>query len=110
MGTNHFTERILKYVHEVPYGIRWICKQLAEMGEKYFPNRDRIEIGSLVGGYIYLRFFNPVIVAPDQKNLLSNGKKLNPKARRNLILIAKILQNQSNGVPFRDKIMENLNP
>jgi len=108
--TNNFTDRILRKVDEVPYGIRWICKQLAEMGEKYFPDEDRYRVGSLVGGYIFLRFFNPVIVTPERANLLGKRDQIKTKSRRNLVLVAKILQNQSNGVPFRDKIMERLNP
>lgn len=106
--TKHFLNRIAENVEEVPYGIRWICKQLAEMGQKYFPNANRYQIGSIVGGYLYLRFFNPAIVNPDRGNLL-NGKKLSRKMRDNLVLVARVLQNQANGVHFRDEALEGLN-
>ena len=57
--------------------------------------------GSLIGGYIYLRFFNPVIVTPDAMNIIAT--KPNRIQRRNLILVAKVLQNLSNGLLFGDK-------
>jgi len=102
----HFLNRIIQHVEEVPYGIRWICKQLAEACRENFKDADRYQIGSLVGGYIYLRFFNPVICHP--VNLLK-GRKVSPRMHRNLVLIAKVLQNQSNGVYFRDKSLVVLN-
>ncbi|ETO28351.1 RasGTPase-activating protein [Reticulomyxa filosa] len=80
----HFLSRIIETVDQVPFGIRWICRQLAEMAQKRFPDADRYQIGGLVGGYIYLRFFNPVIVTPESVHFVE--KKLSKVMRRNLIL------------------------
>jgi len=102
----HFIQRIIETVDSVPFGIRWICRQLAEMAQQRFPEADRYQIGGLVGGYIYLRFFNPVVVTPESVHFVD--KKLSKTMRRNLILVAKILQNLSNGVEFRDKFMHRL--
>lgn len=104
----HFLQRITDNTEEIPYGIRWLCKQLAEMGQKYFPKANRYQIGSMVGSYLYLRYFTPAIVNPDRGNLLK-GKKLSRKMRDNLVLVARVLQNQSNGVYFRGKGMEGMN-
>eukprot|EP01083_Nonionella_stella_P097602 274348_1 len=79
----HFIQRIIETVDSVPFGIRWICRQLAEMAQQRFPEADRYQIGGLVGGYIYLRFFNPVVVTPesvhfvDKKSIKNNEKKFN---------------------------------
>lgn len=97
----HFLDRIVNGVDAIPYGIRWICKQLRDLAVKRFPNADRFQIGSLIGGYICLRFFNPVIVTPDALNFIQTKPKR--IMRRNLILVAKMLQNLSNGVFFKDK-------
>ncbi|ETO09414.1 RasGTPase-activating protein, partial [Reticulomyxa filosa] len=105
---DHFLTCIVESVDLVPFGIRWICRQLAEMTQKRFPDVDRYKIGGLVGGFIYLRFFNPVIVAPESVNFVDH--KLSNAARRNLILIAKILQTLSNGVDFRDQYMKVFSP
>ena len=85
----HFLSRILETVESVPFGIRWICSQLAEMAQQYFPDTDRYQIGGLVGGYIYLRFFNPVIVTPESVHFVD--KKLSKTMRRNLILVCRII-------------------
>merc|ERR1712130_88378 len=82
-------------------GMRWICKQLKDLSKKKWPNADRYQIGSLIGGYIYLRFFNPVIVTPDYLGFVD--VKPAKHMRRNLILLAKVLQNISNGILFGDK-------
>jgi len=75
--------------------------QVGEMSCQRFPDIDRFQKGSLMGGYIYLRFFNPVIVAPENNNFI----QITPSktARRNLILVAKLLQNLSNSMRFGDK-------
>ena len=48
------------------------------------------DVATLVGGFLYLRYINPSIVTPDAFNLISH--KLLAIPRRNLILIAKVLQ------------------
>lgn len=90
--------RIIEACDTIPYGMRWICKQLKVLCVAKFPEATRYEVGSLIGGYIYLRFFNPAVVGPDAAGLISD--KPGTVGRRNLILIAKVLQNLSNGVEF----------
>jgi Ras GTPase-activating-like protein IQGAP2/3 len=82
----HVLERIVNGVDAIPYGIRWICKQLGDLARQRFPEADRFQIGSLIGGYIYLRFFNPVIVTPDALNFIQTKPK--GVMRRNLILVS----------------------
>lgn len=100
-------DRILAGVDNIPYGMRWLCKTLGELYHARFreetPDAATLaaQIQSLQGGYIYLRFFNPVIVAPDAMNLIRD--KPSRTLRRNLVLIAKVLQNLSNGVLFGSK-------
>eukprot|EP00735_Rhodelphis_limneticus_P000026 TRINITY_DN1004_c0_g1::TRINITY_DN1004_c0_g1_i1::g.29951::m.29951 TRINITY_DN1004_c0_g1::TRINITY_DN1004_c0_g1_i1::g.29951 ORF type:complete len:772 (+),score=265.22,sp/Q54K32/RGAA_DICDI/31.56/3e-98,RasGAP/PF00616.14/3.5e+03,RasGAP/PF00616.14/4.8e-45,RasGAP/PF00616.14/3.7e+03,RasGAP_C/PF03836.10/5.8e+03,RasGAP_C/PF03836.10/3.6e+02,RasGAP_C/PF03836.10/5.7e-12,IncA/PF04156.9/0.004,IncA/PF04156.9/2.1e+03,IncA/PF04156.9/66,Snapin_Pallidin/PF14712.1/1.5e+03,Snapin_Pallidin/PF14712.1/1.5e+03,Snapin_Palli len=98
---NDIFNRIVSCMDEMPYGLRWIGKQLRLMAKIKFPLANKYKIGSLVGGFIYLRFFNPAIVSPESLNLLDS--KPSPVMRRNLILIAKLLQNLSNGVQFGGK-------
>ena len=59
------------------------------------------EIQSLQGGYLMLRFFNPAIVAPESSKLVVT--RPSKQLQRNLVLIAKVLQNLSNGVEFGGK-------
>jgi len=99
--SDHILNRIVEGVDKIPMGMRWVCKQLGDLCREKFADADRYQIGSLIGGYIYLRFFNPVIVTPDALNFIQ--VKPSRIMRRNLILIAKVLQNLSNGLEFGDK-------
>lgn len=99
--SDQILNRIIDGVDKIPMGMRWVCKQLGDLCREKFADADRYQIGSLIGGYIYLRFFNPVIVTPDALNFIQ--VKPSRIMRRNLILIAKILQNLSNGLEFGDK-------
>eukprot|EP00474_Spongospora_subterranea_P010430 CRZ10888.1 hypothetical protein [Spongospora subterranea] len=94
-------QRICNNVEHVPYGMRWICKKLKDLSTHFFPGADNRRVGSMVGGYIYLRFFNPVVVTPDALDFVRG--KVSKKMRRNLILIAKLLQNLSNDLKFGEK-------
>lgn len=49
----------------------------------------------LIVGFYLLRYVNPAIFSPEQYNLLPQGKVASPKARRNLVLITKVLQVQN---------------
>lgn len=99
--SDNILNRIIECVDSIPMGMRWICKQLGQLCRQRFPDADKYQIGSIMGGYINLRFFNPVIVTPDALNFIST--KPSRSMRRNLVLIAKVLQNLSNGLEFGDK-------
>lgn len=91
--------------NKVPFGIRWICFTVKKLAVEKFPNLfedcdlsnskscdDRI--CSLIGGFFLLRFINPAIVSPHVYMLIS--KQPNSTMRRNLLLIAKIIQHTAN--------------
>lgn len=123
----HHAETILSRITasatRIPYGMRWICRVIGELYQARFggdaaeesagaSSRTSLaeQIQALQGGFIYLRFFNPAIVAPDATGFITS--KPSRTVRRNLVLIAKLLQNLSNGLPFGDKeaYMKPLNP
>eukprot|EP00475_Leptophrys_vorax_P005128 TRINITY_DN1307_c0_g1_i1.p1 TRINITY_DN1307_c0_g1~~TRINITY_DN1307_c0_g1_i1.p1 ORF type:complete len:875 (+),score=221.44 TRINITY_DN1307_c0_g1_i1:59-2683(+) len=92
---NKFLESILQNADKIPYGMKWICKEIKIYAEDKFQDADNNQIASLVGGYVCLRYFSPAIVAPDAMNIIT--EKPTKIMRRNLVLIAKCLQNLSNG-------------
>lgn len=99
--TDIFLQRILNGVDKIPFGMRWICKQLGVMSKAKFPDADAYQIGSLIGGNIFLRFFCPAIITPDAINFITT--KPSKIMRKNLILIVKMLQAMSNSIPFGGK-------
>jgi Ras GTPase-activating-like protein IQGAP2/3 len=109
--SNTFLTAILGSTDLVPYGIRWICKQIRELTKAKFPAASRAQTCSLIGGFFLLRFINPAIVTPQAFMLVDS--KLSANTRRNLTLLAKILQNLANNVQFggvKEFFMEPLNP
>eukprot|EP01119_Soliformovum_irregulare_P020768 TRINITY_DN6782_c0_g1_i1.p1 TRINITY_DN6782_c0_g1~~TRINITY_DN6782_c0_g1_i1.p1 ORF type:complete len:1015 (+),score=334.12 TRINITY_DN6782_c0_g1_i1:326-3046(+) len=88
-----------KNVAKMPNELRIVASFFAEFGKEYAPN----QVWALVGGFIVLRFINPALLTPENYGLLPEGKPPSGIARRNLTLIAKIVQNLASGVEFGKK-------
>ncbi|PRP75063.1 hypothetical protein PROFUN_03899 [Planoprotostelium fungivorum] len=102
--TNQITDP--KILDAMPPEIRIIAGYIAEISKEYVPTTN---VSALVGGFLLLRwsdsvsYFNPALLTPEQHGLLPEGKTMSATARRNLILMSKILQNLSNGLEFGRK-------
>jgi Ras GTPase-activating-like protein IQGAP2/3 len=75
-----------------------------------FPDITRAQTVGLIGGFFLLRFVNPAIVTPLAFMLIE--AKLSPETRRNLTLLAKVLQNLANNTRFgghKEFFMEPMN-
>ncbi|RKP25982.1 Rho GTPase activation protein [Syncephalis pseudoplumigaleata] len=106
---NSFLDTILASIGQVPYGIRWICKQIRSLTKRRYPNATEYSVCSLIGGFFFLRFINPAIVTPNAYMLVDGTPEKNP--RRTLTLMAKMLQNLANKPSYSKEIyMIKLNP
>ncbi|RKP35586.1 putative ras GTPase-activating protein sar1 [Dimargaris cristalligena] len=104
-----FLHVIFEQIDQVPYGIRWICKQIRSLTKRRYPNWQEFNISSLIGGFFFLRFLNPAIVTPHAYMLVEESPNKNP--RRTLTLVAKLLQNLANKASFsKEPYMMMLNP
>ena len=83
--TDDFINDLIGSIANVPYGIRWICKQIKSLVKKFFPEATKANICSMIGGFFLLRFINPAIVTPQAFMLVDS--KLSAAARRNLTLV-----------------------
>ncbi|KAG5513590.1 hypothetical protein PMAC_001022 [Pneumocystis sp. 'macacae'] len=59
-----FLTTIINSIDTVPYGIRWICKQIRNLTKRKYPDSSDYSICSLIGGFFFLRFINPAIIMP----------------------------------------------
>ena len=91
---------ILRSIHLIPYGIRWICKQIRNLTRRKDPNVSEDALSSLIGSFFFLRYVNVAIVSP-QMYLLSN-ESLSKNNRRTLVLLAKVFQHLVNN-PAHEK-------
>lgn len=104
---NDLLNTILGSLKSVPYGIRWICKQIRLLTRRKYPNVSETAVCSLIGAFFFLRFINPAIVTPQVYMLVD--KYPSDNARRVLTLIAKMLQNLANKPSYsKEPYMSNL--
>uniref|UniRef100_A0A1B6DIS6 Ras-GAP domain-containing protein n=1 Tax=Clastoptera arizonana TaxID=38151 RepID=A0A1B6DIS6_9HEMI len=92
--TNLFINHILQSKDDLPYGLRFVAKELRSALVKKFPQSPEKEILKVVGNFIYYRYINTAIVAPDSFHIitLTADQALTDFQRNNLANIAKILQ------------------
>ncbi|KAJ8331453.1 hypothetical protein BDV3_000754 [Batrachochytrium dendrobatidis] len=91
---NSFLAVIMNSLKQVPYGIRWICKQIRSLTKRKYSDASDSQICSLIGGFFMLRFINPAIVTPQAYIIVDGTPQKN--TRRTLTLLAKLLQNLAN--------------
>jgi Ras GTPase-activating-like protein IQGAP2/3 len=89
-----FLSIIMSSIDQIPYGIRWICKQIRSLAKvikksklkRKFPESTEAQKCSLIGGFFMLRFINPAVVTPQAYMLVEGDSKKNP--RRTLTLVS----------------------
>lgn len=96
-----FFKEIVGSLSRLPYGIRWICRLLHDLAEENFPDAKEDDIMKIVSYFVYYRFFNLAIITPDQYDIVE--RELTPVARKNLVAVAKTLQNLFNLILFDTK-------
>lgn len=85
---------VLQSAAAVPYGIRWICKQIRSLCHRKDPTVSDATVCSLIGSFFFLRFINAAIVSPQLYALTPSPPR--PQARQTLVLIAKMFQGMVN--------------
>lgn len=108
---NSFLLTIMNSIESVPYGIRWICKQIRSLtkvrplslptsdatlkavsrSQRKYPEATDYAICSLIGGFFFLRFINPAIVTPQAYMLIDSLPASAKHPRRTLTLVRSTL-------------------
>ena len=86
-----FLDAVVDHVDKVPYGVRYIAKRINEECLKCFPGAEEKQRTSLIGGLIFMRWILPVVTVPESAKL--NEQLIEPRSRRHLVMIAKVLGN-----------------
>jgi neurofibromin 1 len=85
--------------------IRRIFAHLQDAVTARFPDNKQITANySIVGGFIFLRFFCSAIFSPFGFGVAAEQPK--PDAMRAFVLVSKVLQMIANGLSFSDKTSE----
>ncbi|CEP60910.1 GTPase-activating protein BUD2 LALA0_S02e02476g [Lachancea lanzarotensis] len=93
--------RIYKTSNDLPYGIKEQLKAVRKNIEIIYKDHEYKLIMNCVSGFLFLRFFCPVILNPKLFHIVENHPEEGPK--RTLTLLAKILLNLSNLTLFGKK-------
>jgi len=104
---NQLLMSVIHEVKDIPWGIRWICKEFAELSTEYFPHTTRYQRGALVGGFFFLRLVNPAILVPQSYGIIADRPKKNVQST--LRFAGKIVQKLSNGTQFKEIHMKPVN-
>lgn len=95
-----FLGDLLKNIHLIPLGMRDLFIFIRTTVVDKF-GATKISGYTSIGSFLFLRFFGPALVSPNNFGLIEGD--INAKTRRNLILVAKTIQNLSNFVKFGAK-------
>uniref|UniRef100_A0A1B6HW78 Ras-GAP domain-containing protein n=1 Tax=Homalodisca liturata TaxID=320908 RepID=A0A1B6HW78_9HEMI len=92
--TLQFLQKITESKQLFPYGLLFMAKELRAALLQKFPDAHEKEILKVVGNFLYYKFINPSIIAPETYDIISLpvGKTLTTEQRHTLASIAKILQ------------------
>lgn len=91
-----FLTTIIASTAAVPYGIRWICKQIRSLTKRKSPSASEFSVCSMIGGFFFLRFINPAIVTPRAYMLMDNAPSKHP--RRTLTLVSQTMKIRRSGL------------
>ncbi|PRP81593.1 hypothetical protein PROFUN_01100 [Planoprotostelium fungivorum] len=92
--TGLLLDRVYESFDKLPKSIREVCTYLRCTLEETYPK----SADAILGGFIFLRLFNPMLVTGKVLGHPEALKDLSPRERRGLMLASKIIQNVSNFV------------
>jgi Ras GTPase-activating-like protein IQGAP2/3 len=82
----------------LPYGLRYICRQMFESLCQHFKREPQHHLLQLVGNWLWRFYLQPALVAPENVGVIE--KQLSPLQKRNLGEVAKVIGQISSGRQF----------
>lgn len=95
-------QTIFSSVDRVPYGMRWMTKQIRILARVRFEDASEQQVSSLLVGTFFLRFINPAILFPAK--YCEYDSPLTGTAKRNSTMLAKVVQMIANKTSHNKKI------
>lgn len=98
--TELFLSTIITSTNKMPYGIRYIAREIFRALQEKFPQESQDALLKIVGNLVYYRYLNPAIVAPEGFDVIE--KLVGPMQRKNLAEVAKMLSQIAAGKLFSE--------
>ncbi|CAD6501384.1 BgTH12-01636 [Blumeria graminis f. sp. triticale] len=86
------------FVHKMPYGIKFICKQLFEALCEHLSLEPKSILLQVVGSWLWKIYLQPALIAPETMGVID--KHLTPLQKHNLKEVAKVLGQITSGKLF----------
>lgn len=99
--TEAFLASIVGSTRRMPFGIRYIGREVFRALQSKFPQEPEDRLIKVVGHLVYYRYLNPAVVAPESFDVID--RVIGPIQRKNLAEVSKMLTQISNGRLFSDE-------
>lgn len=99
--TEAFLSAILSSTRKMPYGVRYIAREVFRALQSKFPDEPQDALIKVVGHLVYYRYLNPAIVAPEGFDVVET--LVGPVQRKNLAEVSKMLTQIAVGRLFNDE-------
>ncbi|KAL4954739.1 hypothetical protein BDW69DRAFT_162550 [Aspergillus filifer] len=95
---DQFFSALEELLYRMPFGIRYIAKEMYESLISRFSNEDPGFVLQTVGHWVWKNYFQPAIMEPEKFGVVDRG--LTQEQKRNLSEIAKVIAQASSGRLF----------
>ncbi|KAI8870707.1 hypothetical protein GQ42DRAFT_178401 [Ramicandelaber brevisporus] len=99
--TDHLVNSIIASLDHLPYGIRYIARELYDQLMAKLPMEQPATVLKVVGHLVFYRFISPALIAPDKSGVVD--AQVEVRALKNLAQVGKVLNQISVGREFRDE-------
>ncbi|KAK0729239.1 hypothetical protein B0T21DRAFT_413327 [Apiosordaria backusii] len=82
----------------MPYGLRFVCRQVFEALRQRFQREDPVRLLNVVMNWLWKFYLQPALTAPENVGVIE--KQLSPLQKRNLGEVAKVLSQMASGRQF----------
>lgn len=93
----------------IPYSIKCICKIIAVLVEKRFPNITTLERNTFISEFFFEKIFKPIFTIPDFNGLITSVL-VSGSTKKNIILLQKLIRQLINGGFFNANKHPDLTP
>ncbi|KAI3614662.1 hypothetical protein CBS9595_003933 [Malassezia furfur] len=98
--TEQFLGALRTTASAMPYGMRYVARELARALAVRFPDASHDAVLRAVGEVMYYRYIHPAVLAPE--SVLDACPVLDAVPRRNLAVISQMMLQLARGTPFGD--------
>lgn len=107
---DHFIVSLDERLHQMPFSVRYIARQIYEALIKKFPHEDKGLLLKTTGRWIWRSYFRPAVLEPEKHGAADRG--LTQEQKHNLGIIARVIGHVASATEFggETRYLAPLNP